>query len=247
MPALIPDQPDIMVPTTAMIVGPPEHRDVLVDFSDVIGGLLSHKGTTCKAFDLWTQCHKPALRSAACGGQWTQSRLAAVRGWEIEDSQCQLCRESVGTLQHRLACKCIVPAGGWHDPPPAAGRLLEALTVDRSTLLATRGLLVVKVRVPRIIKTESLQWIWPMPDDAHGDVVWFIDGSMFDETKRFGRSISFAIVATSAEGRVIAIANGSPPEHIADAAGAELWAFYMVLGLSPCAPKVVFVCKGIPA
>ena len=245
LPALIPKEPDIVVPPIAGLTAQPGHRDLLIDFTDVVGSLLSQKTSASKVFDLWDPCHKPSLRSAASGGQWTQARLAAVKAWEIDDNQCQLCQAAVGTLQHRLVCPCIVPTDGWQPPPSLAARALEKLAPDRSSLLATRGLLVVKARIPKVAAGESFQWITPMPEDAPDKLVWYIDGSMFDEKRRFGKALGFAIVVISGVGRVVAIASGCPPPFVTDAAGAELWAYKVVLGLNPFMPTVVTDCKGI--
>jgi hypothetical protein len=230
LPGLVPIEPDIIIHGAAGSLEP--SRDIIVDYADVLGALLSHKGASCKVFDLWTSNHKSSLRSAASGGQWNQARIAAVREWE-QDSACQLCKDSVGTLEHRLECKCIVPADGWQPPPAGTAHLLSDLSPPRRKLLATRGIFVAKVRMPSAVQQESLHWVMRLPPDAPDDLVWFIDGSMFDEKRRFARSRGFALVATSAEGRVLAIASGTPPHYVHDSAGAELWALHVLLGCTP--------------
>eukprot|EP00973_Karenia_brevis_P075181 10442994-Karenia_brevis.AAC.1 len=66
----------------------------------------------------------------------------------------------------------------------------------------------------------------------------FIDGSLFDESRRWARRTGFGIAVVSREGSLLAFGNGTPPAWVVDAAGAELWAFYFIASISPFLPQV---------
>ena len=84
---------------------------------------------------LWKPMYRGDLASAACGGQWTQARKAAVTRFGIDDNRCQLCLNSVGTLEHRFCCETTRPEGGWPPPPPAASLALTSLSEQRQSMV----------------------------------------------------------------------------------------------------------------
>ena len=68
---------------------------------------------------------------------------------EKEDKSCQLCKETVGTLEHRFHCRATTPEEGWPLPPKKAKLAVETLASNRLRILKTRGLLVLRVPVQR--------------------------------------------------------------------------------------------------
>ena len=84
----------------------------------------------------------------------------------------------------------------------------------------------------------------PGRDDLD-DCIWFIDGSMFDGYEVFATRTGFGIAVVDTDGSLIAAGRGIPHPWITDAAGAELWAFYMVTHLTAFFPQVVTDCYGI--
>ena len=66
-------------------------------------------------------------------------------------------------------------------------------------------------------------------------------GGRHNAIKRLG----YAIVLVSRCGSLLAFGNGRPPSWITDSAGAECWAYFCVIGMSPFIPYVVTDCLGI--
>ena len=62
--------------------------------------------------------------------------------WKIEDKQCQLCHDAVGTIQHRFECRATVPDGGWPLPPKKAELAVRTLSENRLRLLMTDTVLI---------------------------------------------------------------------------------------------------------
>ena len=79
LPGLIPEECDI-VPTDN------SHAHRRTDFSVVLAPLVNARGIGAKSTEDWNPRWKGGLASAVCGGQWTQTRKAAVPDWKIEDS-----------------------------------------------------------------------------------------------------------------------------------------------------------------
>ena len=241
-PALIPSQPDVIVKCDRSGAAPAGVATTLFSFADTLDGLL--RQGSCKFFDAWEPRHGAYLRSAIAGGQWVQTRIAAVPGWS-DDTRCQLCLGATGTLSHRLVCPALVPPGGWQRPPPECDHVAAGISPARLELLGTRGLFVFSVQAPLAPAQESFTWLWPLPEELPDGVRFFIDGSLFDESRRWARRTGFGVAVVSEAGSLLAFGNGIPPPWIVDAAGAELWAFYFVAALTPCLPAIVTDCKGI--
>ena len=243
LPALIPDEPDITIPADAG----QQTSTYVVDFADVVDKLLQPKArarSTCATFAAWSSTCRGDLTSAICGGQWPQARLAQVRDW-TDDNRCQLCLDAVGTLEHRLVCEAICPPTGWQPPPDECSEILERTAEPRLSLLRTRGLYAMKVDAPAPPKDDTFSWALQPPEDVLEGAIWFIDGSLFDEARRYARRTGFGIVITSSSGTLLGYGNGVPPRWVHDAAGAELWALYVVARMNPMLPKVVTDCVGL--
>ena len=150
LPALIPAKPDIVVRGDRSGQTPAGWQEHVLDFADVLGGLLGSRGSKAgqRAFAPWDSKFRADLRSAATGGQWPQARLAAVPGW-TDTSLCQLCKQAKGTLQHRHTCGATMPPGGWPLPAAQATGIRDRLDSGRQLLLQTRGLHVCKISAPR--------------------------------------------------------------------------------------------------
>ena len=91
---------------------------------------------------------------------------------------------------------------------------------------------------------EAFNWLAGGTDIPQG-ATWYIDGSLFDEARSFARRTGFGVVVVSEAGQLVACGNGIPPAWVKDAAGAELWAFYVVLRMNAEVPRVVTDCLGI--
>ena len=240
MPGLLPTHPDFCV----QVQGPA--RTVIIDFADLISRVLSNKAKFAKNGDdvSWAPQMAGHLISAISAGQWPQVRLAATRKW-TDTTLCQLCMKETGTLLHRHCCSATKPANGWPQPPKEALAVADAVGSIRKKWLTTRGILLLKLQLPLITAEESFRWMLRPPDDTPLDATWFVDGSLFDESRRFGRSTGFAIAVISPQNALLACGHGTPPSWIVDAAGAELWAFIFVARLNYFFPPIVTDCKGI--
>ena len=154
MPALVPQACDVGAPSC------PEGTTV-VDFAATIGQLMSRR-SNCKD---WPTKWRGDLASALSGGQWPQARRAAVPAWGIEDKNCQLCHQEVGTLEHRWRCSATRPDEGWPAEPAQAKLALGRLDSERRRLLQTRALLAVRVpRPPADWQAEWFYFCWCLGD-----------------------------------------------------------------------------------
>ena len=79
-----------------------------------------------------------------------------------------------------------------------------------------------KRRIPGPPAGDTFEWLMPPADAPANDTMWFIDGAMFDEVKRFARRTGFGIVGVETEGTLLAFGRGVPPSWVHDAAGAEV-------------------------
>ena len=102
-----------------------------------------------------------------------------------------------------------------------------------------------RVVVPAIPEGDTFEWVLPPDGDLPGDASWFIDGSLFDESKRFARRTGFGIAVVASNGSLLALGRGVPPAWVHDAAGAEVWAFFSAIRLNCYLPRVVTDCLGV--
>ena len=89
--------------------------------------------------DRWVNGCTAALTSAVANGQWPQTRLKSAHF--TEDSRCQLCLSSAGTLCHRRSCPITAKARGDLYLPKHLVPVYNALTADQRKLLLNRALL----------------------------------------------------------------------------------------------------------
>ena len=247
MPALLPQEPDIVVRHDRSGQTPTSTHVVSIDFADVLDSVLTSRSRAAHtAFTPWEAKCRGDLRSAITGGQWPQARLASMHSW-TDTSECQLCHGAQGTLVHRHSCSATVPTGGWPLPSEKAARFEARLSAPRRILLQTRGLMALKVSLPARPPGDTFSWVRRLPEDSQAeDFRWFVDGSLFDESKRIFRRTGFGVAAVDAHGSLVAFGQGLPPSWVHDAAGAELWAVCFVLGLRTTSiPHIVSDCKGI--
>ena len=238
LPGLIPQQCDVGSPQC-------DTGTVLVYFAHVLGPLISGKGAGARTSDHWRPLWRGDLLSAISGGQWTQARKASVPAWGIDDSSCQLCRAATGTLEHRFECKATEPPEGWPQPPPAATHLLRRLSAQRKQLLATRGLLVLRLPAPPPDEDGYFQWdLEPDYVNLH-DTCWYFDGSLLNGKWKAYRTTGFGIVVTSTAGDLLGYGKGAPPSWGATAAAAEAWALRTVLSVTPFPPQMRTDCLSL--
>ncbi len=233
MPGLVPASPDFVARPTGL-AGSGTTTQHIIDFSDVLRRLLRARKEGCPTFAAWLPKYKGDLVSAISGGQWPQARIASTRKW-TDDNLCQLCKEAVGTLAHRHNCRATKPVGGWQPMPP------ECIRHSRQC----ETLFVLKLELPRPPPGYTFRWLLHPPEDLPQDAIWFIDGSLFDEARRFARRMGFGVVVIAAAGTLLAFGKGVPPDWIHDAASAEVWAFFVVSRLACTLPHIITNCLGI--
>jgi len=209
-----------------------------------VGRLLTSKGGRSKFADGWCKDFRGHLRSAACGGQWPQVRVAKLYEEEV-DTRCQLCFTGPGALAHRAACPATRPEGGWPTPPADVKELLNRLDEPRRLLVATRGLFALRLAIPRGRPGGWKRWLIGSPELADDECTWYVDGSMVDGKWQGTTRTGFGIVIVGPDGGVRGIALGSPPSWVTSAAGAEAWALLETLQACPGTPKVVTDCLGL--
>ena len=105
---LIPDQPDLVLPNHT---GRPS-QEYILDLGDNLFRLVHPRGGHVRVPSVadWASEHRPALRSAIVGGQWTQTRLFQAN--LATDPRCRLCEAAQGTLLHRHDCIATKPPQG---------------------------------------------------------------------------------------------------------------------------------------
>ncbi len=93
--------------------------------------------------------------------------------------------------------------------------------------------------------TPTFDWLIYPRCDFPLDTRWYIDGSMFDRVHPLLRRTGYGILAIDRDNNIIAMGCGIAPRYVKDAAGAEAYAFYIVVQLSPFFPYVTTDCKGV--
>ena len=237
-PGLIPDNPDVGKSRG-------RHDDVIIDFANVLNPLITGKRNTLRDTPEFKRKHAAALLSACGGGQWTQTRKAAVTKWGISDNKCQLCFEEPGTLLHRRSCRHNTPEGGWSQLPDKAKLAADAISQQRMDILKTTGLLT--LRLPTIPNRahDTLHWGQPPPQMIPPGTRWFIDGSQLFPRRRQLSTFGFGVAAVNKNGDLIAWGWGVPPNWCDSASAAEAWALCTVLRTAQEIPYVVTDCYGL--
>jgi hypothetical protein len=215
-----------------------------VDLVGAIQRLTDKGGYKSKMFPIWESKFRASLISTFSGGQWTQSRLHSTRAW-TDDSSCQLCKNSVGTLAHRRSCPTTMPTGGWPSPPKPAAAFIAQCSSKRMCLAYDRAIFTAVIIVPPPPVEECFQWWLPPPDSIPPDARWYIDGSLIHARPKNASRTGFGIAVVAADGTLLAYGNGNPPDWITDAAGAESWAFYVTVLACMSCPHVVTDCLNI--
>ena len=219
-----------------------DESHMLLDVSDAIRPLFG-KGHGSKTVPQWQSRDRPWLISASTGGQWTQTRKAAVRTWEI-DQNCQLCHAAAGTLEHRHSCKTILPLKGWGDLPARAQRFNNMLGDDRSRMLRTRALLAIAIPRPPVIDLPCITWLTSQPDFSRSDLDWYTDGSVVNVAEGLPTA-GCALVATDRSGALAAVAHIALPSKVMTAPHAELYAVLLLCMMLPFPARITTDCKGL--
>ena len=105
--------------------------------------------------------------------------------------------------------------------------------------------MVAQIVLPPPPTCSQFKWLKEPPGDFDPAATWYIDGSVYHGTWAPSTRTGFAIVVTDSFGSLIGYGNGIPPRWIGDSAGAECWAFHMVLKMCPFVPNIVTDCLGI--
>ena len=227
---------------------PEEHGSkgtITVDCTQAIGTLLSGKCARPADCPSWLPHCTRYLVSALSGGQWSQSRKAAVPKWGITDDRCQLCLREVGTLEHRHTCSATMPVDGWNPPLPDDYTTIFPLPLtSRERLLRTRGLLAVTVE-RKELEGEWFTWIRRPPATLDGSERWYIDGSALDTRLPEAAASGFAIVVVTRDHAPVAFGYGCPPPLYTSAAAAEAFALEFAITQCSYLPAVVTDCKSL--
>ena len=238
LPGLIPEHTD---------VGHGAHEStIVVDIAaPVVTSLTKGKPKALKELESWNGGCRAALASAMSGGQWSQARKAQVPAWKILDNTCQLCKQEVGTIEHRFACSATMPPGDWPPPPKGAEHALSRISERRRKILQLNGVLALKLPKPSNSPEGWFEWLSPPPDVTRKDLLFFTDGSALDSGLKDVVSLGFAIVVAAKNGELVAWGYGAPPHHITDSGLAEAWALQQVLTMVPETLQIFTDCFGL--
>ena len=179
------------------------------------------------------------------GGQWTQTRKAKLPDWQ-HGNLCQLCKEEVGTADHRHRCSSTCPAEGWPQTSPAAAKYINSLSPLRKSALANRAVLAVEISIPPPQEADNA-WRWIIqPDDIHDQSLrWYIDGS-----RKFPRHYDLSttgcgVVVVDAQDQLVGYASATPPRWCDSSAAAETWALHLTLKEVVIVPQIFTDCLGL--
>ena len=182
--------------------------------------------------DRWVNGCAAALTSAVSNGQWPQARLKSAHF--TDDSRCQLCLCSAGTLCHRRSCPVTAKARGNLSLPKHLEREYNTLNADQRKLLLSRALLApVDLSSHPPAAEDSFGWTI-MPEGGILMPGWttYLDGSFRDgPTEDLGRT-GWGFISYDPEGKIRAAAFGVPPPWIRSIHGAEMWALFAALRCS---------------
>ena len=184
----------------------------------VVGPLVMGKGVAAKASEHWDPKWKGDLASAICGGQWPQVRKAAVTQWNISDKRCQLCFSATGTLEHRFHCVATLPRAGWPPMPKKAQDALRLCSADRTRILRTRAMLVLRLPARQHSGEGTFQWLLEpsQHDSLAQDAVWYFDGSLLNGKWKAYRSSTAELLTSTPKifpnARLVGLRPSTPPE-----------------------------------
>jgi hypothetical protein len=209
----------------------------------------------------WGAREKGALRSAFSNRQWPQARL--YQAGFVTSPNCRLCilagvcDESTtdprftGHLVHRiLTCPATTRYRNSTAPRWILDMVRERANTDGTLALSpaerdllTRG--IAQTPAPRVDPPpvdEVFEWV-VQPDPTAVQVEAYVDGSRLDgqhDLYGFCARHGWAIAAYDKDHRLVAAAQGRPPQWADGIHGAELWALLMAVGaFDPgCALKV---------
>ena len=224
-------------------------RDDWHDLPWLTGRLLFGRTGTCKLVSEWDKSVAPYLASAQSNGQWTQARLFAVpekHGVKWTDTDlCQLCGEATGTALHRHDCRVTKPPDGWSKPPPTAVDYLTSLTGGARETLKTRGLAIVRAKIPPPDEDGCIKWLKNVPGTVNESTLdWYIDGSLLDGPQQWTARVGAGFAGVAPNGSVIAYGFGIPPRGICTTPGAEAWALGVVIQATASRRSVTTDCDG---
>ena len=153
-------------------------RIVRLDNAAALAPLLRGTRVRVDGVPRWDAAHRAWLTSAVAGGQWPQVRRSSVPRWEV-DPMCRLCREHVGTLEHRHVCSATRPTEGrWVAHGRRGEKFLNAFAPARARALRTRGVAAVTVKVQAPNGEVGVTWLTDPPDPTDATLRWYTDGSL---------------------------------------------------------------------
>ncbi len=229
--------------------GTPSCNDLVVGCFGSVDKLLRKKGcpkAAGKVSELWQAKFAGDLASAISGGQWSQQKKASIEAFQVDDSRCQLCLESVGTLPHRFDCIKTRPTSGWPAPPKEAIKAIEAIGHRRREILKLRGLMVLRLQPNSFSSEGEFRWIAdPHSSSEASSATWYFDGSMLLGKCKPLRTTGFGIAVVSTDGSLLGYGLGWPPFWCTTAAAAEAWALGVVLVQCPFPPEMRTDCLAL--
>ena len=217
-------------------------RFILVDLTSFLRPLYRGSKKIATRFPQWSACCRGYLTSAVSGGQWPQIRKTKLPNFEATD-KCQLCHGAVGTLMHRHACPVTCPPQGWTEHTGEGRRFLGEISADRRYAATTRGVLTVKVPIPKP-QVESLCWHWltNRPDINDLRLTWVIDGSRRYASDWVLSTTGCGVAVLNQDGLLVAFATATPPAWVKTAGAAEAWALLLTLRENPAPPRILTDC-----
>ena len=123
--------------------------------------------------------------------------------------------------------------------------MINRLSAQRARLLATRGMLVLRLPAPPLQGDGRFGWLHDPGNNVPDDARWYFDGSLLNGEWKTFRSTGFGIVVTSTDGELLGYGNGVPPHWCMTAASAEAWALRTVLEVTPFPPKMRTDCLSL--
>ena len=123
--------------------------------------------------------------------------------------------------------------------------MFKRLSAQRKRLLATRGMLVLRLPAPPLQGDGRFGWHLDPGPNVPDDARWYFDGSLLNGSWKPFRSTGFGIVVTSTDGDLLGYGNGVPPHWCMTAASTEAWALRTVLEVTPFPPQMRTDCLSL--